>query len=135
MILTESERTSSHCASGVMEHDQSSEVRRIVLSVVEDCIQCQQRFSVEDMRVVGRNGNLWVLAVRCPECASQSFVAAVVGEHDDGTTIEAAAIDLVDDEFEEPESIDPVTVDDVLDVHEFLEEFDGNFLRLFSRHH
>lgn len=116
-----------------MEHDQSSEVRRIVLSVVEDCIQCQQRFSVDDMRVVGRNGNLWVLAVRCPECASQSFVAAVVGEHDDGTTVEAAAIDLIDEDLEEPDNVELVDVDDVLDMHEFLEEFDGNFLRLFSR--
>jgi hypothetical protein len=118
-----------------MEHDQSSEVRRIVLSVVEDCVQCRQRFSLEDMRVVGRNGNLWVLAVRCPECASQSFVAAVVGEHDDGTTVEAAAIDLIDEEtYEETvEFIDPVSVDDVLDMHRYLEEFDGNFLRLFNR--
>lgn len=118
-----------------MEHDQSSEVRRIVLSVVEDCVHCRQRFSLDDMRIVGRNGNLWVLAVRCPECASQSFVAAVVGEHDDGTTVEAAAIDLVDEEVVdfEPEAPDPVTVDDVLDLHEYLEEFDGNFLRLFGR--
>jgi hypothetical protein len=118
-----------------MEHDQSSEVRRIVLSVVEDCIQCRQRFSLEDMRVVGRNGNLWVLAVRCPECASQSFVAAVVGEHDDGTTVEAATIDLIDDEGYEDEAdlVEPVTVDDVLDMHRFLEEFDGNFLRMFNR--
>jgi hypothetical protein len=118
-----------------MEHDQSSEVRRIVLSVVEDCVQCRQPFSLDDMRVVGRNGNLWVLAVRCPECSSQSFVAAVVGEHDDGTTVEAAAIDLVDEEMleEDPDFAEPVDVDDVLDMHEFLEEFDGNFLRLFNR--
>lgn len=121
-----------------MEHDQSSEVRRIVLSVVEDCIQCQQRFSVDDMRVVGRNGNLWVLAVRCPGCASQSFVAAVVGEHDDGTTVEAAAIDLIDEDTSDFETdaldhAEPVEVDDVLDMHQFLEEFDGNFMRLFSR--
>ena len=120
-----------------MEHDQSSEVRRIVLSVVEDCIQCRQRFSVDDMRVVGRNGNLWVLAVRCPECASQSFVAAVVGEHDDGTTVEAAAIDLIEEDADavdpEHEFVEPVDVDDVLDIHEFLNEFDGNFLRLFNR--
>jgi hypothetical protein len=118
-----------------MEHDQSAEVRRIVLSVVEDCIQCQQQFSLGDMRVVGRNGNLWVLAVRCPECASQSFVAAVVGEHDDGTTVEAAAIDLIEEEsFDDPQGpVELVEVDDVLDMHEFLEGFDGNFLRLFSR--
>lgn len=117
-----------------MEHDQSSEVRRIVLSVVEDCAHCQQRFSLDDMRVVGRNGNLWVLAVQCPECDAQSFVAAVVGEHDDGTTVEAAAIDLVEEEFPmDDEVADPVTVDDVLDMHEYLNEFDGNFLRLFAR--
>lgn len=119
-----------------MEHEHSSEVRRIVLSVVEDCVQCRQRFSLDDMRVVGRNGSLWVLAVRCPECATQSFVAAVVGEHDDGTTVEAAAIDLIEEEDAfEPliDNADPVTVDDVLDMHRFLDDFDGNFLRHFNR--
>jgi hypothetical protein len=118
-----------------MNHDQSSEVRRIVLSVVEDCSHCRQRFSIEDLRVVGRNGNLWVLAVRCPQCDSQAFVAAVVGEYEDGTTIEATAIDLTEEpEVEYMDSVEePVTVDDVLDMHEFLEEFDGDFMHLFTR--
>jgi hypothetical protein len=116
-----------------MEQDHSSEVRRIVLSVVEDCAHCRQRFSLDDMRIVGRNGSLWVLAVRCPECSAQSFVAAVVGEHDDGTTVEAAAIDFIDEDTDSSIDAEPVCVDDVLDMHEFLEEFDGNFLRLFAR--
>jgi hypothetical protein len=118
-----------------MDHEHSSEVRRIVLSVVEECSRCRQRFSIEDLRVVGRNGNLWVLAVRCPTCEAQAFVAAVVGEYEDGTTIEATAIELADaSEHMSDESDDePISVDDVLDMHEFLEAFDGDFFHLFSR--
>lgn len=123
-----------------MEHDYSSEVRKIVLSVVEDCSHCREPYSVDDLRIVGRNGNLWVLSVRCPLCQQQAFVAAVVGDHGDDRNIAATAFDIIadadsdtelqdlsfDDEFNEP-----VAVDDVLDMHRFLDEFNGDFKALF----
>ncbi|HET9014105.1 MAG TPA: hypothetical protein VFN57_00805 [Thermomicrobiaceae bacterium] len=108
------------------------EVRRIVLSVLGDCAQCHRPHDLEDLRVVGRNGNLWVLAVRCGGCGTRAFVAAVVGDYGiDIAEAEAGEWDVVDvDEILEAE---PVGVDDVLDMHEFLESFDGDFQSLFTR--
>lgn len=114
-----------------------TEVRRIVLSVLEECSQCYYPHSLDDFQVVGRRDGLWVLRVHCTACHAEVYVAAVVGEagfdvaETDGIDWLEAADVLVEDEIEdEPE---PVTVDDVLDMHEFLETFDGDFHALFAR--
>ncbi|MBX6341163.1 MAG: hypothetical protein IRY97_01790 [Thermomicrobiaceae bacterium] len=111
-----------------MEQDQAR-IRRLVLSILEDCSQCGQPHSLDDFRVVGRNGNLWVLTIRCSACDAQAFVAAVIGDQDS----DAIQMASVEGWAEDAEANDPVTVDDVLDMHEFLETFDGDFRTLFSR--
>ena len=77
--------------------------------------------------------------VSCSECHSRNFVAAVIGDGD----AEEAQLALRrlgeehvrsqferDAEFEEPG--EPVSIDDLLDMHEFLQTFDGDFKALFS---
>lgn len=113
----------------------NTDVRRGVLAVLEDCSQCHTPYRLDDAHIVGRTGNLWVLAVRCSHCAAQSFVAAVVG--DDDVDIDEVLSDLLRDEVPSATAAEhrraPVSVDDVLDIHAFLEGFDGDFRRLFGR--
>ena len=100
------------------------DVRQVVLSVLETCSQCHQPYELQDIRIVGRHGNLWVLAVSCSHCDAQAFVAAVVSDSD---------VEEATGESASPAAMgSPVTVDDVLDMHEFLESFDGDFHALFS---
>ena len=105
------------------------DVRRTVVSVLEQCAKCKHHYSLDDARVVERQGELWVLSVRCSHCDTQAYVAAVVDSEtmdvDEIGTMELADVDDVVDE--------PVSVDDVLDLHEFLESFDGDFAGLFNR--
>lgn len=105
------------------------DVRRTVVSVLEHCSKCTQQYSLDDARVIERQGELWVLSIRCSRCDAQAYVAAVVDA--DGTDIDDVT------EWSEDGSGDArddrVTVDDVLDLHEFLESFDGDFSALFSR--
>jgi hypothetical protein len=115
----------------------NNDVRRGVLAVLEDCSQCHTPYRLDDARVVGQTGNLWVLAIRCSHCASQAFVAAVVG--DDDIDVDSALSALLGNELGDLSEVvaeyttEPVTVDDVLDMHEFLDSFDGDFHRLFGR--
>ncbi len=105
------------------------DVRRTVVSVLEQCSNCQQQYSLDDARVIERQGELWVLSVKCSHCDTQAFVAAVVdGDSTDIDSLERAEIN---EPTEEPG--DAVTVDDVLDLHEFLDAFDGDFSALFNR--
>ncbi|HET7037805.1 MAG TPA: hypothetical protein VFI42_19175 [Thermomicrobiaceae bacterium] len=115
----------------MMEPD-NIDVRKTVLDVLGDCSQCQTAYQLDDARIVGRTGNLWVLAIRCSCCDAQAFVAAVVGDHDDDDALEYLDDEALSEVVAEFTS-SAVTVDDVLDMHEFLDAFDGDFLSLFSR--
>lgn len=105
------------------------DVRRTVISVLEQCSNCKQQYSPDDARVIERQGELWVLSVRCSHCDAQAYVAAVVDP--DKTEINRAT--RFDDDVPNTETGATITVDDVLDLHEFLEEFDGDFTALFRR--
>lgn len=113
------------------EHDHL-DVKRMVLSVLENCSHCHEPHAIDDFRIVGRNGNLWVLTIRCAHCAARAYVAAVVGDY--GVDIaETEAADWAGKAAMNAAVPEPVTVDDVLDIHDFLETFDGDFQALFTR--
>ncbi len=101
------------------------DVRRTVLSVLEQCSVCNEQYSIDDARIIERQGELWVLSIRCSHCRTQALVAAVVdGDGAEVDTFDRALLVQPDE---------PASVDDVLDMHRFLETFDGDFHALFSR--
>lgn len=118
------------------------QIKRIVLNRMERCSVCHHHFEADDIRIVSRKEDMWMLVVTCTECHGRNFVAAVLGGGD------AAEAQLAlrhmsrggePDDFaiaREAEPVppddDPVSVDDVLGMHEFLDEFDGDFRRLFG---
>lgn len=105
------------------------DVRRTVLAVLEQCSVCKQHYVLDDARIIERQGELWVLSIRCSHCNTQALVAAVV----DGDSAEVDTFGGTELE-DEPEAVEEAaSVDDVLDMHRFLETFDGDFLTLFSR--
>ena len=121
-----------------------TQIKRIVLNRMERCSVCHRDFGPEDIRVVSRKNDMWMLVVTCSECHGRNFVAAVMA---DGDTEEAqialrqlsrdgsrpqVEIEEVGEPTEKAPVGDRVTAEDVLDMHEFLEGFDGDFRRLFT---
>lgn len=104
------------------------DVRRAVWAVLHSCSQCQRPHTLDDFRVVGRQGDLWILTIQCDACRSRTMVTAAVDEEQ---------LDIADSESEAPSlgtvETHPINVDDVLDMHDFLDAFDGDFSRLFAR--
>lgn len=88
------------------------------------------------------------MIVQCKDCHSRSF-AAVVGEssssidtesligfRSDGSIeitfeMDADMFDMGAPEVESSESAEAVDVDDLLEMHDFLQSFDGDFETLF----
>jgi len=117
------------------------QIKRIVLDRMERCTVCHRGFESDDVHILSRKSDMWMLMVSCSECHARNFVAAVIGDGD----AEEAQLALrrlgeehVRDRFEveaelQPEPSDPVSVDDVLEVHEFLQGFDGDFRSLFGK--
>lgn len=116
------------------------QIKKIVLNRMERCAVCHHSFAPDDIHIVSRKPDLWTMVVACAECHSRNFVAAVLGDGDPTQAQLAlrrlseqhapAAAGVAADEPEPPGG-EPVDVDDVLEMHGFLKQFDGDFQRLF----
>jgi hypothetical protein len=116
------------------------QIKRIVLDRMERCSVCHRGFETDDVHVLSRKSDMWMLMVSCSECHARNFVAAVIG---DGDAEEAQlALRRLGEEHIEPQAElddevvpdgEPVSVDDVLEIHSFLNGFDGDFQALFRQ--
>jgi len=119
------------------------QIKRIVLDRMDRCGVCHRSYEPEDVHVLSRKPDFWMMLVQCTDCQAKSFVAAVMEDGDPKEArlalrqlTEQAESGTVTIETEAPDEViiegDPVTANDVLDMHEFLNEFDGDFKRLFT---
>lgn len=121
-----------------MDNTSEKQIKRVVLNRMERCSVCHHDFVQDDIRVVSRREDMWMMVVTCTECKNRNFVAAVLGDGDPSKAqlalrrlseapaeIEVAAEDA-------RAAGEPVSVDDVLEMHAFLGGFDGDFRRLFG---
>lgn len=100
-------------------------VKRLMTSM--KCDACGQNYEVRNVHVLGHREDLWFLRVLCSACHTQALVAAMVKE---SRASEAAAYP-VEAELVKT-SGEAIGADDVLEMHEFLKDFDGDFARLFG---
>lgn len=91
------------------------------------CEECGQNYESYNVDVLGHREDMWFLRVHCPTCHTQCLVAAVVKEE----KVLEEVNDLTDAEMGE-HNHETIVVDDMLDMHNFLIDFDGDFSRLFS---
>ena len=101
-------------------------IKKLMSSV--KCAVCGQCYEEDSINILGHQEDVWVLDVSCSACHTQCLVAAV---------IKAAEAPEVITDFTEREQgrfrhMDMVTADEVLDMHDFLKHFDGDFSRLFE---
>jgi hypothetical protein len=92
------------------------------------CSVCSQPFDLDDIHVLGQRGDVWMLAVHCTNCDTRGLVFAQM-EVEELITYES---ELEPDEQEWFESLPPIGVDDVLDVHRFLRDFEGDVYDLLG---
>ncbi len=120
--------------------DTEKQIKRIVLNRMERCAVCHQAFGPENIQVVPRRSDMWMMVVTCEECHARNFVAAVLGDGDPDQAQLAlrqlsrddsdADIEIMSEADEAPDGA-PVSIDDVIEMHEFLADFDGDFRRYF----
>ena len=120
-------------------------MKQIVLQRMGRCRVCHRTPSPDDIETVSKESDVWTMVVQCPDCHARSFVAAVLNEADADKAAVALrrmsegefSLELGEGEVEYLEIEDhppdePVSVDDVLEMHDYLDRFDGNFKRLFG---
>jgi hypothetical protein len=121
---------------------QENRIRRIVLERLGTCRVCHRQHEGGDVRVISQKPDMWMMVVECPDCHSRSFVAAVVDERQTeearndlrrlaGEHIARDAEEAVTEVMTELNA-DPITEEDVAEMGQFLETFNGDFKSLFS---
>lgn len=100
-------------------------IRQLVASL--PCAVCHHSNAPDNVRVVEHRGEVWVMAVKCSHCGTESLVFAMVKE--EGREV---ITELTPQEWAKFREMPEISADDVLDVHEFLKDFDGDFIRLFK---
>ena len=102
-------------------------IKRLMTSI--KCSVCGHCFDVDNIDVLGHREDLWFFRAVCSACHAQCLVAAVVKE---GKAPEVIT-DLTEAELDRFRNVGMLTTNDVLDMHNFLKEFDGGFSQLFSQ--
>lgn len=126
--------------------DSEVQIKQIVLNRMGRCVVCHREFDHEDIHVISRKPDIWTMLVECNDCHARNFVAAVMSDGDPQeaqlalrrlTEDAISSSDLADFEDEDrielqaPPTGERVDAGDVVDMHQFLNEFDGDFGKLF----
>lgn len=123
--------------------DSEVQIKQIVLKRMGRCVVCHRDFDHDDIQVISRKPDIWTMLVECSDCHARNFVAAVMNDGDPEEaqlalrrlTEETISVSSLGQENriepEGPQTGERVTAGDVVDMHQFLEEFDGDFSRLF----
>lgn len=130
--------------------DDFDRIKQNVLRQLNRCVVCHRAYEEKDISPVQRRPGVWTLMVECEQCHSRNYIAAVT---EDGSA-EEAALEIRQltrdamtemkkrlksmaqsgssaEEEEIPPHGEPVTAADVIDMHDFLKDFDGDFAALF----
>jgi len=101
-------------------------IRHLVANL--QCVGCGERYTRNDIYVLGHHEDVWVSAVVCNHCGTQGLVFATVRE---GNEFEFAA-QADAEEIAALQHLPPLSMDDVLDVHAFLRDFKGDMRTLLA---
>ena len=102
-------------------------IKRLVITI--QCGVCGEHYEGENVKVLGHRDGLWFLGVFCPACRSQGLVATTIKERE----LPLPLTDLSETEQAKFRNLGPVSADELLDIHGFLKEFEGDVSCLFPK--
>jgi len=93
------------------------------------CSKCDRHYDPGHINVLGHQENVWFFSVYCSNCQSQGLVAASI-KKDKRTNV---VTDLSRSEMTKFSNSSRINSDDILEMHSFLNVFDGDFERIFRQ--
>ena len=101
-------------------------VKKLMTSV--KCTNCGQNYQMRDVKILGNHQDLYFLQVSCSSCHSRFLITAIINQSRNPDIVS----DLTDAEFTKFKDSRTLNADDVLDMHSYLKQFDGDFSGLFG---
>ena len=106
---------------------EESLIKRLIASI--KCGSCGQNYEEDHIDIIEHNEDLWFLKVFCSSCQVKCLVAAIIREDEKP----AIFTDLSEAELEKFKDLEGIGDDDLLEMHSFLKDFNGDFPRLFRQ--
>jgi hypothetical protein len=101
-------------------------VKKLMTSV--KCTSCGQNYEICDVKILGNHQDLYFLQVSCSSCHSRFLITAVIRNGQNPDIVH----DLKDTEITKFKDSPVIGADDVLDMHSYLQQFNGDFSGLFG---
>jgi hypothetical protein len=95
------------------------------------CAVCGASFPPERIRVLAQREDLFFVDLDCPGCGSGAVAIVTIEVEEDGPRLEPDGLSDLRPFGHDPDAV-PVSASDVLEMHDFLRRFDGDFHRLFE---
>ena len=102
-------------------------IKKLMASI--QCGSCKQHYEPHNIEVLGNSENMWFLRVVCSSCHAHCLVAAIIKEDSASEVVS----DLSEAEQGRFTAVEAVGADDLLDMHQFLDDFDGDFCRILGQ--
>jgi hypothetical protein len=109
------------------EHMDSKFLRKIMSGL--KCGVCGRGYETDKINVLGYQGDVWFLNVSCTSCNSLALIAATFKQD----KLNPPITDLTQAELPKFSEVGEITADDIINIHSYLREFDGDFVKLFDR--
>ena len=103
-----------------MSSKQGSEIWNEGLRLVSYCPVCETRYNPMQARMLGQDGETHLLHVQCRKCHNSILALVLVNQV--GASSVGLLTDLTYDDVIRFRSQSPVSIDDVIETHTFLEE-------------
>jgi len=91
------------------------------------CPHCNSAYSENDVQYLGEIDAMSLLRLSCPQCQAPALVSVAFTR--DGEQLEGLSVTKKSNRREKAE--EAVDYNDVIDTHNFMKGFDGNFENLF----
>jgi hypothetical protein len=92
------------------------------------CNFCSQPFEPDDIQLIRQDAGICIVNVFCNHCGTQNGVA-MVGVESPADTPYFEDPELTPAEIDRLAEFEPISADDVLDAHHFLEKMDADWMK------
>ena len=106
---------------------EESLIKKLIASI--KCGSCGQNYQEDNIDIMEHSDELWFLKVFCSSCHVRCMVAAIIREDNRPEIV----TDLTREEVEKFKNMSSVRDEDLLEMHQFLKDFDGDLPRLFRQ--
>ena len=101
-------------------------LRKLITTI--KCSLCGRHYNRGDIKVMSHKEDLWFFSAYCSTCKTRALVAIIVKN---GKPPELVT-ELTEKELSKFVNREAVTADEVMDMHNFLKHYSGDFKELFT---